>query len=219
LILARPQITLKLATSLDGKIALKNGISEWITGSKSREYSRKLRSKYDAILIGSNTAVLDNPQLTTRINGEKDPIRIVFDTNLRISEKSNLVLTAKKTPVWIFSNIISGNKFEELRENGVRIIKNSSPSNINLTSAMQLLSENGVKSLLLEGGGVLASSFLRIDAVDVIEWFRAPLILGGDSRDSISDLGLSSMDFVKRFNRIQINELGEDIHETYERLI
>jgi diaminohydroxyphosphoribosylaminopyrimidine deaminase/5-amino-6-(5-phosphoribosylamino)uracil reductase len=163
--------------------------------------------------------VLDNPQLTTRIEGERDPIRIVFDTNLRISEKSNLVLSAKKTPVWIFSNIISGNKFEELRRNGVRIIKNSSPSNINLTSAMQLLSENGVKSLLLEGGGILTSSFLRIDAVDVIEWFRAPLILGGDARDSISDLGLISMDFVKRFNRIQINELGEDIHETYERLL
>jgi diaminohydroxyphosphoribosylaminopyrimidine deaminase/5-amino-6-(5-phosphoribosylamino)uracil reductase len=84
---------------------------------------------------------------------------------------------------------------------------------------MQLLSEKGVKSLLLEGGGVLASSFLKIDAVDVIEWFRAPLILGGDSRDSISDLGLISMDFVKRFNRIQINELGEDTHETYERII
>jgi diaminohydroxyphosphoribosylaminopyrimidine deaminase/5-amino-6-(5-phosphoribosylamino)uracil reductase len=84
---------------------------------------------------------------------------------------------------------------------------------------MQLLSENGVKSLLLEGGGILTSSFLRIDAVDVIEWFRAPLILGGDARDSISDLGLISMDFVKRFNRIRINELGEDIHETYERLV
>ena len=113
--MARPQITLKLATSLDGKIALKNGMSEWITSSKSREYGRKLRSKYDAILIGSNTAVLDNPQLTTRIDGENDPIRIVFDTNLRISEKSNLVLTAKKVPVWIFSNVISGKKFEEER--------------------------------------------------------------------------------------------------------
>ena len=87
--MARPQITLKLATSLDGKIALKNGMSEWITSRKSREYGRKLRSKYDAILIGSNTAVLDNPQLTTRIDGENDPIRIVFDTNLRISEKSS----------------------------------------------------------------------------------------------------------------------------------
>ena len=217
--MARPQITLKLATSLDGKIALKNGMSEWITSSKSREYGRKLRSKYDAILIGSNTAVLDNPQLTTRIDGENDPIRIVFDTNLRISEKSNLVLTAKKVPVWIFSNVISGNKFEELSDHGVRIIRNSSSSNINLTSAMQLLSEKGVKSLLLEVGGVLASSFLKIDAVDVIEWFRAPLILGGDSRDSISDLGLISMEFVKRFNRIKINELGEDTHETYERII
>ncbi len=154
-------------------------MSEWITGSKSREYGRKLRSKYDAILIGSNTAVLDNPQLTTRIDGENDPIRIVFDTNLRISEKSNLVLTAKKVPVWIFSNVISGNKFEELSEHGVRIIKNSSSSNINLTSAMQLLSEKGVKSLLLEGGGVLASSFLKNRCSRCYRMVQGPFNTGG----------------------------------------
>lgn len=217
--MARPQITLKLATSLDGKIALKNGMSEWITCSKSREYGRRLRSRHDAILIGANTAVLDNPQLTSRIEGKKDPIRIVFDTNLRISENSNLVLTAKDVPVWIFSNIESGSKFEQLKRNGVRIIRNNYSANIDLNSAMQLLSENGIKTLLLEGGGVLASSFLKIDAIDFIEWFRAPLILGGDAKNSISDLGLISMNLVNRYNRVQLNELGEDIHETYERII
>lgn len=194
-------------------------MSEWITCSKSREYGRRLRSRHDAILIGANTAVLDNPQLTSRIEGKKDPIRIVFDTNLRISENSNLVLTAKDVPVWIFSNIESGSKFEQLKRNGVRIIRNNYSANIDLNSAMQLLSENGIKTLLLEGGGVLASSFLKIDAIDFIEWFRAPLILGGDAKNSISDLGLISMNLVNRYNRVQLNELGEDIHETYERII
>lgn len=194
-------------------------MSEWITCSKSREYGRRLRTRHDAILIGANTAVLDNPQLTSRIEGEKDPIRIVFDTNLRISENSNLVLTAKDVPVWIFSNIESGSKFEQLKRNGVRIIRNNFSANIDLSSAMQLLSENGIKTLLLEGGGVLASSFLKIDAIDFIEWFRAPLILGGDAKNSISDLELISMNLVNRYNRVQLNELGEDIHETYERII
>lgn len=194
-------------------------MSEWITCSKSREYGRRLRSRHDAILIGANTAVLDNPQLTSRIEGKKDPIRIVFDTNLRISENSNLVLTAKDVPVWIFSNIESGSKFEQLKRNGVRIIRNNYSANIDLNSAMQLLSENGIKTLLLEGGGVLASSFLKINAIDFIEWFRAPLILGGDAKNSISDLELISMNLVNRYNRVQLNELGEDIHETYERII
>ena len=98
--MARPQVTLKLATSLDGKIALANGMSEWITGEKAREEGRKLRATHDAIAVGSNTAVLDNPQLTTRLSGEPDPIRVIFDTKLRLSPKSNLALTAKETPVW-----------------------------------------------------------------------------------------------------------------------
>lgn len=157
--------------------------------------------------------------LHLELRGKKDPIRIVFDTNLRISENSNLVLTAKDVPVWIFSNIESGSKFEQLKRNGVRIIRNNYSANIDLNSAMQLLSENGIKTLLLEGGGVLASSFLKIDAIDFIEWFRAPLILGGDAKNSISDLGLISMNLVNRYNRVQLNELGEDIHETYERII
>jgi len=99
--LARPQVTLKLATSLDGKIALANGMSEWITGEKARAEGRKLRARHDAIAVGANTAVLDNPQLTTRLSGEPDPIRVIFDTKLRLSPKSNLVMTAKETPVWV----------------------------------------------------------------------------------------------------------------------
>ena len=119
----RPQVTLKLATSLDGKIALANGMSEWITGEASRLEGRKLRARHDAIAVGANTAVLDNPQLTTRISGEPDPIRVVFDTKLRLSPKSNLALTAKHTPVWVFSEVTTGKVADALKELGVRLIK------------------------------------------------------------------------------------------------
>ena len=217
--MARPRITLKLATSLDGKIALANGMSEWITGEKSRAEGRKLRATHDAIAVGANTAVLDNPQLTTRLAGKSDPIRVVFDTKLRLSPKSNLALTANETPVWVFSDVTAGNAANTLKELGVRLIKTPVSLGIDLEAALRILHENGVKSLLVEGGGTLAASFLRLDAVDVIEWFRAPMILGGDSRGSIGELGLTDMSFAKRFSRINLQEMGDDIHERYERIV
>ena len=216
--MARPRITLKLATSLDGKIALANGMSEWITGEKARAEGRRLRAKHDAIAVGANTAVLDNPQLTTRLSGEPDPIRVIFDTKLRLSPKSNLALTAKVTPVWVFSDVTSGDAANTLKQQGVRLIKTPVSLRIDLEDALKILHENDVSSLLVEGGGTLAASFLRLDAVDVIEWFRAPIILGGDSRGSIGDLGLEDINLAKRFNRIEIRDMGDDIHERYERI-
>ncbi len=209
-------MTLKLATSLDGKIALANGLSEWITGEKSRAEGRKLRARHDAIAVGSNTAVLDNPQLTTRIAGEADPIRIVFDTKLRLSPKSNLALTARETPVWVFSEVTDGEVADTLTELGVRLIKTPINFGIDLTAALQVLHDNGVRSLLVEGGGTLAASFLRLGAIDIIEWFRAPIILGGDGRGAIGDLGLDSLNLAHHFERIDMTELGDDVHERYE---
>jgi len=215
--LARPQVTLKLATSLDGKIALANGMSEWITGEKARAEGRKLRARHDAIAVGANTAVLDNPQLTTRLPGEPDPIRVIFDTKLRLSPKSNLALTAKETPVWIFSDFTTGDAANMLKEQGVRVLKTPLNDRVDLEAALQILHDNGISSLLVEGGGTLAASFFKLNAIDVIEWFRAPIILGGDSRGSIGDLGLTDMKFAKRFNRVEIRDFGDDLHERYER--
>ena len=216
--MARPRVTLKLATSLDGKIALANGMSEWITGEKARAEGRKLRSSHDAIAVGANTAELDNPQLTTRLSGEPNPIRVIFDTKLRLSPKSNLAMTANETAVWVFTDIVTGDVANTLKNLGVRLFKASSNQSVNLEMALQILHDNGVTSLLVEGGGTLAASFLRLGAIDVIEWFRAPIILGGDSRGSIGNLDLTDMNLAKRFNRIELRDLGDDIHERYERI-
>lgn len=214
----RPHVTLKLATSLDGKIALANGMSEWITGEKARAEGRKLRARHDAIAVGANTALLDNPQLTTRLAGKADPIRILFDSQLRLSPRSNLAMTAKTTPVWVVSGNTSGQAADTLREQGVRLFKTPANPQVDLETALQILHENGVTSLLVEGGGTLAASFFKLNAIDIIEWFRAPIILGGDSRGSIGDLGLTDMNLAKKFNRIEIRDLGDDIHERYERI-
>ena len=99
----------------------------------------------------------------------------------------------------------------------MRLIKVPISLGVDLTAAMKILKENGVSTLLVEGGGTLAASFLRLDAIDVIEWFRAPLILGGDGRGAIGELGLEELSLAKRFDRIELRELGDDLYERYER--
>ncbi len=214
----RPFVTLKLATSLDGKIALANGQSEWITGEKSRQKGRLLRAEHDAIVVGANTAVLDNPQLTTRIDGQPDPIRVIFDTTLRLSPESNLARTATLTPVWIFTRDSSGAKAKALEELGVRLFEVPCSDKVEAVTALQALKTNGVNSLLLEGGGTLAASFIQCDAIDRIEWFRAPILLGGDGRSGIGALNMQDLNLAMRFNRIDVSELGDDLHERYERV-
>ena len=214
----RPNITLKLATSLDGKIALANGQSEWITGEKSREAGRRLRGEHDAIAIGSNTAVLDNPQLTTRISGAPNPIRVVFDTHLRLSPKSNLAQSTKLAPVWLFCQSKESERAEILCYLGVKLFPVAYDNGLDIQNALKILLQNNVHSLLIEGGGTLAASFIKLDVIDNIEWFRAPVILGGDGRNAIGDLGLESLNLVHKFNRVSVFEIGEDIYEKYERV-
>ena len=194
-------------------------MSEWITGEAARAQGRKLRARHDAIAVGANTAVMDNPQLTTRIAGEPNPVRVVFDTKLRLSPKSNLALTAKDVPVWVFSEVTTGKVADNLTALGVRLIKVPISLGVDLTAAMSILKENGIASLLVEGGGTIAASFLRLDAIDNLEWFRAPLILGGDGRSAIGDLNLEDLNLAARFNRVSLQELGDDIYERYERCL
>ncbi len=220
----RPFITLKLATSLDGKIALANGQSKWITGEKSREEGRKLRAGHDAIAIGANTAVLDNPQLTTRIERKNDPVRVVFDAHLRLPAHSNLAVTAHEIPVWLFSAVKEGAVYDALNALGLKILNVPTCTDDNLDKgldieiALDVLKRRGISRLLVEGGGTLAASFIRADLIDAISWFRAPLILGGDGRNGIGELGLSSLDMAKHFSRVEIKTLGDDIYEKYERV-
>lgn len=211
----RPLVTLKLATSLDGKIALANGQSEWITGEAARKEGRKLRGRHDAIAIGSNTAVTDNPQLTTRITGEPDPIRIVFDSHLRVSPESNLAQTARTTPTYLLTRSEEGDAAKTLKELGVHLIIVPYDEGLSLSHALDSLFNMGVRTLLLEGGGTLAASFMRGGFIDTIEWFRAPVILGAEARAAIGDLSLANINEIYRFERAELNEVGSDIWERY----
>ena len=156
----RPYVTLKIATSLDGKIALANGESEWITCEKSREAGHRLRGTHDAIAVGSNTAVLDNPQLTTRIDTLPDPVRVVFDSKLRLPLNSNLVLTARKTPVWVFCAKSVGVESKAIEDAGVRVFGIDKEINgLNVTTALEVLNQMGLSVCCLRAEGSFRRRF------------------------------------------------------------
>lgn len=214
----RPRITLKIASSLDGKIALANGQSEWITSTEARQKGREFRSEHEAIAVGANTACLDNPQLTTRIVGRRDPHRIIYDSKIRLSAKSNLAQTARKTPVTLFCEAIDINEEKKtaLELLGVRVLPvKRSLHGLDILQSLSMLKNMSVKTLLLEGGGTLAASFIQLGVIDQIEWFRAPVILGAEGRPAIGNLNLTSINQTYRFERIEVSEIGVDIWERY----
>lgn len=215
----RPFVSLKMATSLDGKIALSNGQSKWITSEASRQKGRELRAAHDGICVGANTAELDDPRLTARVAGAVDPVRIIYDSQLRLSAGSILAQTAGDVPVFVFcdQDLKTGDNL--LKSMGIRVfpIRRGS-TGLNLGESLKILMENGVRSLLVEGGGTLASSFLKDGFVDVIHWFRAPMILGGDGRNCIGDMTFLSLDNALRFQRQSLEMIGPDTYEVLERI-
>ena len=213
----RPKITLKLATSLDGKIALANGQSQWVTSDAARAHGRYLRAEHDAIAIGAVTAEFDNPLLTSRVPGQKDPVRVVFDSTLKLKVDSQLVTTAQETPTWVFSRAGSEAKAEILREHGVIVHNVTDANGLSLEEALSIMSQAGLRYLLVEGGGTLIASFIQAGLFDKIHWYRAPVLLGGDGRDCVGALSLTNMDQAIRLHRIKTTEVGIDQHEVYVR--
>ena len=213
----RPKITLKLATSLDGKIALANGDSKWITSEASRAHGRYLRAENDAIAVGANTAELDDPHLTSRVPGRKNPIRVVFDSTLRLSPSSHLVTTATETPTWVFTRKGSEEKAGILRAAGVTVHTVTDENGLRLAESLEILAKAGVRSILIEGGGTLIASFIRAGFYDTLYWYRAPVLLGGDGRDCIGALSLTKIGHAIRLHRMKTSEVGQDLHEIYVR--
>jgi diaminohydroxyphosphoribosylaminopyrimidine deaminase/5-amino-6-(5-phosphoribosylamino)uracil reductase len=200
----RPLFALKTASSLDGRIALANGDSKWITGLEARRAVQALRSRYDAILIGSGTALADDPLLSCRLEGYagRPKARIVLDRRLRLPLTSRLVRTARDIPTWVVTADV-GPKAEALAAEGVEVIT----AKADLGAA---LAERGLTRVLVEGGGEVAGSFLKTDMVDQIAWFRAGGIIGGDGRASVGALNASYLGAIPNFTRIETLVFGAD---------
>lgn len=207
----RPRVTLKLATSLDGKIAMASGESQWITGPQSRQQGHRLRATHDAILVGVETVLADNPQLTARLEGEtpNQPLRVVLDSQLRTPASAHL---ADGAVIYTAAEPRDVGQAEVVR---VEIATDGRPS---IEAVLADLSARGVSSLLIEGGGKVAASFLRGGLIDAIEWFRAPMILGQSGRSGIAELDFLKLSDAPRFRRLAVEPLGDDLWERYEKV-
>jgi diaminohydroxyphosphoribosylaminopyrimidine deaminase / 5-amino-6-(5-phosphoribosylamino)uracil reductase len=217
-----PLVTLKLATTLDGRIATRTGESQWITGPLSRDRAHLLRASHDAVMIGSGTALADDPQLTVRLPGlgHRSPVRIVVDGRLRLPLTARLVAEARVVPTWLVTlrhgDALRGQAF---RDCGVELIEvEGGGAGVDVAAALRALGERGLTRILVEGGGQLAASLLRADVVDRIVWFRAPLAIGGDGVPAVAAFGLDGLAEAPRFRRTGLEASGDDVLETYRRL-
>ena len=212
------RVTLKLATSLDGRIATASGESRWITGEAARAAVHALRADHDAVLIGVETAIADDPELTVRSASftGRQPARVVLDSRQRLAPDCKLVRTARQTPTYVVSITNSNNR---LTDAGVKVLTvKAVGERPDLKASLEALEAEGIGSVLVEGGGQVAASFIRCELVDRIEWFRAPIVLGGEGRPAIGSLALTELAKAPRFKRVALDAVGDDLWERYERI-
>jgi diaminohydroxyphosphoribosylaminopyrimidine deaminase/5-amino-6-(5-phosphoribosylamino)uracil reductase len=205
-----PFVSIKVAESIDGKIATNTGESKWITGEKSRKLVQKIRYGYDGIMVGVNTVILDNPALTVRYKKFKVPYRIVLDNNLRIPLNSKIVNDKYREKTIIVTKIQENPKLKELKDRGVKII--SINENFSLKEIIKLLYEMGICSILIEGGGEVISSSLFSGIVDKVYFFISPKIIGGrEAKTSVEGKGISELREAIKLQNVKIKKIEEDI--------
>jgi diaminohydroxyphosphoribosylaminopyrimidine deaminase/5-amino-6-(5-phosphoribosylamino)uracil reductase len=212
----RPLVTLKLATSLDGRIATGRGESKWITGPPARERAHALRAAHDAIMVGTGTALADDPQLTCRLPGlaRRSPVRVVIDRHLRIPPTAQLISNARAVPTWVLtlrSADVARRQAFLCAGATVIDIDPGSDGNGSLAAALAALGDRGITRLLLEGGGHLAAAFARAGLIDRLVWVHAPMLIGGDGIPAIAELGIEMLSEAPNFERLSTETVGDDV--------
>jgi diaminohydroxyphosphoribosylaminopyrimidine deaminase/5-amino-6-(5-phosphoribosylamino)uracil reductase len=217
----RPLIRLKLASSLDGKIATSAGESQWITGESSRRAAHAMRGRHDAVMVGVGTVIADDPELTCRIQGFRSAplVRIVIDSHLRTPLMSKLVRTAAQHPLWILHRDGADPlRKKALEAAGVRLMElPTSPAGIDLAAAAKQLAKAGLTRILSEGGGTLAAGLLRANLVDRLAWFHAPGIIGGDGWPAAQGFGVTKLEAMPHFTLMAQERFGDDMLTTYRK--
>ena len=210
----RPFLTLKLASTLDGRIATRTGESRWITGPQARARVHLMRAQSDGILIGVGSVLADDPQLDVRLDGMTGsrPARIVADTRLQTPLTGRLAKSATEQPVILLTSEDADparvDAFEALGATVVPVPMFR--STLSMEQAFGKLAELGIGSLLCEGGGRLAASLLREELVDELAWFTAGAVMGDGGYDSVSDFGVEALVSMPRFTQVSLERMGED---------
>ncbi|GAM99476.1 diaminohydroxyphosphoribosylaminopyrimidine deaminase [alpha proteobacterium U9-1i] len=217
--MTRPHVTLKLATSLDGRIATASGESQWITSEASRAMVHQMRAAHDAVMIGAETARADNPSLLARTDppAERQPLRVVVTSRLGIPMEGRLFDGA--SPLVVFTGERTNPaKHAILEAAGVRVEQApAGPDGLDMVAVLERLAALDVESVLVEGGGKLAASLIAANTVDRLDWFRAPILLGADGRPALGALALARLSDAPRWRRVAVQALGPDLWESYER--
>jgi diaminohydroxyphosphoribosylaminopyrimidine deaminase/5-amino-6-(5-phosphoribosylamino)uracil reductase len=217
----RPLVTLKLATSLDGRIATLSGESQWITGEVARGWGHGLRARHDAIMVGIGTVMADDPELTCRLAGLEDrsPVRVVVDSRLQIPLTSRLLRSAREVPTWVVT-LPEGDaaRRRAVEECGATVIEvPGGAAGMPMVGVLQELGRRGMTRVLVEGGARLAASLLKDRLVDRLEWFRAASVIGGDGIPAAAGFGLEALADARRFVRIATRQAGDDVQDSYRR--
>ncbi len=213
----RPLVTLKLAATLDGKIATASGDARWVTGEAARRWVHRLRAASDAVLVGVNTVMRDDPELTVRHVRGRNPIRVILDGRLRIPLTAR-VLDTSAAPTRIATVSASGGtislrKRRALEKRGaeVLLLPADGKGRVDLRALLVALARRDVQRLLIEGGGEMAASALRAGVVDQVCWFQAPIILGGvDAKCAVGGQSPRRMAEALRLTHVRIRRVGED---------
>jgi len=211
-----PFVILKVASTLDGKIATRTGVSKWITGETSRRFVHRLRNEVDGVLVGIGTILKDDPLLTTRMGGGRDPYRILLDSRLKVPEHARVLDESPSRVIIATTRRAPKERMERLKRRGVRIFAfDSREGRVDLKACLKKLAEIGIMTLLVEGGSRVNGSFLKAKAVDKFYFFfaprwigdpRAPGIFGGPGRD----LGIKDLSEATRLKNVRMRRLGED---------
>jgi diaminohydroxyphosphoribosylaminopyrimidine deaminase/5-amino-6-(5-phosphoribosylamino)uracil reductase len=215
-----PIVTLKLASTLDGRIATATGESRWITGPEARREAHALRARHDAILVGSGTVLADDPDLTCRVPGmERVPmLRVVADARLRTPHAARLVATARVAPTCIVT--VPGHPpaaQAPFAAAGVELLTvGQDAAGLDLRALLGALARRGVTRVLAEGGAGLAAGLLRAGLVDRLAWFHAPGVMGGEGHPAVQGLHLAALAAMPRFRRVAVKPLGADLLTEYE---
>lgn len=215
--LARPFVHLKLACSLDGRIATRTGDARWISCEDSRERAHELRHLYDAILVGAGTAVKDDPSLTDRSGlARRRPLaRVVLDERLHLSPDSNLARTAKDSPLIVFTSEESdANRARELEARGAEIVRDLRGGR-DLNFALDNLYRRSLQSVIVEGGAQVAGMFLDAHLVEKVTFFIAPIIIGGsDAKSAVGGAGARNVADALKLSRVETIKRGCDVEVT-----
>lgn len=202
-----PYITVKFAVSLDGKLASKTYDSKWITNDQARKYARSLRAGHQAILIGSNTVLRDDPHLGVKVKNKKDPLRIVLDTELKtpidskVCRDSNAVIfTGRKA---------SGTKIKKFSDKNITVHKSGSKK-VEIEEVLKYLANQKIVSVLVEGGGEVIGSFADNKMINELYVFYAPIIIGGDKARSVSGAGIGKIQEALKIKNPKVRKFDDN---------